>query len=80
MSVLPFGRRLYAAKAFEAQTEVGRFEASGTLCGHIDFVGPFSGTYVLSPDEVLILIAALQGARDDVLRNSDPIGDPRLVG
>jgi hypothetical protein len=71
---------LYAAKPFSAQTAFGKFQASGTLCGHVDFAGPFKGTYDLSPDEVLSLIVMLQNARADVLKNSRPFNDPRLVG
>lgn len=78
-NVIALRPALYEAKAFSAMTEAGKFTASGTLCGHVDFVGPFAGTFVLSPDEILSLVAMLQGARDDVLRNADPLGDPRLV-
>jgi len=66
---------LYEAKEFRA----GTFRASGTLCGHIDVAGPFAGTLVLSPDEVLDLIFMLKHARDDVLQNARPDSDPRLV-
>ena len=80
MTVVPFNPpRLYAAIRFEARTAFGQFAASGTLCGHIDFVGPFKGTYALSPDEVLAIIVMLQQARTDVLSNSDPLNDPRIV-
>jgi hypothetical protein len=78
-NVVPFRPLLYEAKSFEADTAFGKFAASGTLCGHIDFVGPFRGTYALSPDEASRLIAMLQQARADVLSNSDPLHDPRLV-
>lgn len=74
-SVIPFAPRLYEAKRFEA----GQFAASGTLCGHIDFVGPWKGSYALSPDEALAVIVMLQQARADVLEHSDPLGDPRIV-
>lgn len=70
--------RLYEAKSFEATTRLGQFAASGTLCGHIDFIGPFQGCYPLSPDEAFALIVMLQQARADVLENSNPNGDPRL--
>lgn len=73
--IVPFKPKLYEAKRFAA----GGFEASGTLCGHIDFVVPSGGTHVLSPDEALAVIAMLQGAREDVLANSDPLHDPRIV-
>lgn len=72
--------RLYEAKTFTAQTAAGVFSASGTLCGHIDFVGPFRGTYILSPHEISNLIIILQRAKEDVLINSDPLHDPRLTG
>lgn len=79
MSVVQLRPRLYEAKPFKATTEAGAWEASGTLCGHIDFVGPFKGTYVISPDEALALIVMLQNARQDVLDHSDPLGDPRII-
>lgn len=72
--IVPFRPRMYEAKRFVA----GDFEASGTLCGHIDFVVPLGKTYSLSPDEALALIAILQGVREDVLNNSDPLHDPRI--
>ena len=80
--IVPMKRnpRLYEAKRFNADTALGEFAASGTLCGHVDFIGPFKGTYCLSPDEVLGLITMLQQARIDVLSNSDPVDDPRLYG
>lgn len=84
-TVIPFRRpvaavsKLYEAKGFSAQTEFGEFLASGTLCGHIDFATPKSGTFTFSPDEVVAIIAMLQGARTDVLNNSEPLTDPRLV-
>lgn len=71
--------RLYEAKAFKANTQFGPFEASGTICGAIDFVGPWKGSYPLSPDEALAVIIMLQNARADVLKNSDPLTDPRIV-
>lgn len=80
MSVIEFKppSNLYTAKAFTAQTAVGPFGASGTICGHIDIIGPFQGTYCLSPDEVESLIIMLKQARGDVLDNANPNGDPRL--
>ena len=72
--------KFYEAKAFRAEIEGGTILVSGTLCGHIDVAMPHGGTYVLSPDEVLSLVLALQGARNDVLRNSRPFDDPRLIG
>ena len=79
MSVVSFKpSKLYAAKVFTARTEFGDFGASGTLCGHIDFIGPWRGSYPLSPDEALAVIVALQQARADVLTNSDPLGDSRI--
>lgn len=78
-NVVTLCARLYEAKAFNADTEYGRFTACGTRCGNIDFAGPSTGTYPLSPDEVLALIVMLQRARDDVLENSEPLNDPRIV-
>lgn len=69
-------RKLYRAERFES----GEFAASGTVCGCVDVVGPFPGTLVLTPDEVVGLIGILRAARADVLANSDPFGDPRLYG
>lgn len=69
----------YRAKAFKAETVYGAFQVSGTLCGHIDVAVPQGKTLALSPDEVLALLQALQGARKDVLENSRPFDDPRLV-
>lgn len=79
MTIIPFRPPLYEAKSFKAQTFYGQWQASGTLCGHIDFVGPFNGTYSLSPDDLLSVIIMLQRARQDVLDNSDPEHDPRIV-
>ena len=80
MPVVPFKPlKSYVAKAFAAHTEFGNFGASGTLCGHIDFVGPWQGSYPLSPDEALAIIVALQQSRADVLNNADPLSDPRII-
>lgn len=78
-TVVELKPKLYEAKLFGASTLAGDFHAAGTLCGCIDFVGPFRGTYTLSPTEVESLISMLQKARKDVLENSDSYGDPRLV-
>jgi hypothetical protein len=73
MTVIPI-RTEYEARQFE----VHGFKISGTLCGHIDFAVPNGKTYVLSPDEMADLIAAMQAARHDVLENSRPSSDARL--
>ncbi len=78
-NVVPLRPRLYEAKEFSARTVCGFFQASGTLCGHIDFLGPWGGTFVLSPDEAHAIILMLQQVRDDVLKHSDPLHDPRLI-
>lgn len=79
-NVVPLQPPLYEAKLFKAGTALGQFSASGTLCGHIDFLVPSSGSiYPLSPDEALAVIVMLQQARADVLANSDPFNDPRLI-
>lgn len=70
---------LYEAKKFTANTGFGQFVASGTICGSIDFAGPFAGCYPLSPDEALAIIVMLTNARADVLNNSNPQHDPRIV-
>jgi hypothetical protein len=75
---VPFKKPVYEAKVFTANTEFGRFTASGTLCGHIDFRGPFQATYPLSCDEALALIVMLKQARSDVLNHSDSLHDPRI--
>jgi hypothetical protein len=64
-NVVPLKPPLYEAKPFTANTIYGEFKASGTLCGHIDFVGPFKGCYSVSPDEALAIIVMLQQARAD---------------
>lgn len=69
---------LYYAKEFHADTAFGLFAASGTICGRIDFIGPFEGSYPLSVDEISALIVMLQNARSDVVDNSSPLSDPRL--
>jgi hypothetical protein len=79
VSVIQLRPALYEAKAFSAQTEYGEFKASGTLCGNIDFVGPFKNTFTISPDEALSVIIMLQNARADVLDNSRPYSDPRII-
>lgn len=71
---------LYTAKSFSARTGPGEFSCSGTLCGHIDLATPEGLTYPLSPDEVFALIHALQNSREDVLQNSRPLSDPRIIG
>ena len=80
MTIIPFKpRQLYEPTLFAANTEFGRFTASGTLCGHIDFAGPFRGTYPLSPDEALAIITMLTQALADVLDHADPLHDPRII-
>lgn len=79
MTIVPFSKPLYTAEEFRVETEIGLFRLSGTLCGHIDFVGPWKGTLCLSPEEAFLLGHALLAARKDVLQNSDPLHDPRLV-
>jgi len=78
MPVVPFRPNLYEAAAFPVNTAEGRFIASGTLCGNIDFATP-DGTWCLSPDEAAALAIALKCARGDVLDNSDPLHDPRII-
>ena len=72
-------RRWYRAKPFRAGTVYGDFRVSGTLCGHIDVAVPQGNTLALTPDEADALIRALTDARRDVLANSDPFNDPRIV-
>jgi len=79
VNVIQLRPKLYDAKQFKVRTVFGEFIASGTLCGHIDFAGPFKGIYPLSTDDALALIIMLKNARADVLENSDPLHDPRIV-
>jgi hypothetical protein len=74
-SVVPLRRREYTAKQFES----GHYKVSGTLCGAID-ISDGHRTHCLTPDEVAGFIAILHAARADVLSNSDPYNDPRVVG
>jgi hypothetical protein len=77
--VIQLRPRSYTAKPFRAETVYGVFHVSGTLCGHIDVALPQGKTLALSPNEVLALVQALQGAREDVVNNSRPFDDPRLI-
>lgn len=70
---------LYQAKPFSAETPAGVFRMSGTLCGCIDFHVPGAGTYPLTPDETWAIAQALLNARQDVLDNSRPLSDPRIM-
>lgn len=75
VTVIPFKAQEYTATPFEANG----FTASGTLCGHVDLALPHGKTYQLSPDEVRDLIMILRSAVDDVLQNSNPLTDPRII-
>lgn len=77
--IIELHSQLYEAKAFKATTRYGEWKASGTICGNIDFIGPFKGNYNMSPDEMQSIIIMLQNAREDVLVNSRPYSDPRIV-
>ena len=79
MSIVQFKPREYTAKQFTAEVGGKVWLFSGTLCGAVDMATP-DGTWCLTPDEILHVIAALQSARDDVLQNSNPNSDPRLLG
>jgi hypothetical protein len=87
MTVIAFPARAreYVAKQFES----GPFVASGTLCGCVDFcdrVGwnnedpALRRTWTLTVPELDGLITILKAARDDVVNNSQPFTDPRIVG
>lgn len=69
----------YDAKLFTVDTVYGEFKIAGTLCGAIDVALPIGKTLTLTPDEAQALIIALTNARDDVLQNSRPFDDPRLI-
>lgn len=79
MSVVQFKPKEYAAKQFTATVDGKDWLFSGTLCGGVD-MATSAGTFCLTPDEIPCVIAALQSARQDVLENSNPNGDPRIVG
>lgn len=79
MSIVQFQPREYTAKQFTAAVGGKTWLFSGTLCGAVD-MATSNGTWCLTPDEIPLVIAALQSAREDVLKNSKPYSDPRLVG
>ena len=78
-NIVPFAAPLYSAKQFTAQVDGKEWLFSGTLCGNVD-MATTAGTFCLTPREVRAIIAALQSAQMDVLQNSNPNGDPRIVG
>jgi hypothetical protein len=77
MTVVAFPARAreYVAKPFES----GPYRMSGTLCGAIDITDGHL-THCLTPDEIGDLIIVLHAVRADVLTNSRPFTDPRIVG
>ena len=80
MSVIPFQRKSYEAKRFDAPVGCAKFEIAGTLDGFIDFALPSRGTYQLTLDEARAIVAALNSAIDDVKANClydrDPLLEP----
>ena len=64
-NVVQFPARTYTARLFMAC----EFKVSGTLDGYIDFAVPNGKTFPLSPDEVVMLVTALNGALEDVRAN-----------
>jgi len=70
--------RLYAANQFTAKIGIVIWKFSGTLCGCVDMATD-AGTFCLTPDEITAVIAALQSAREDVLKKSNPYSDPRIM-
>ena len=74
-NVYPFQ---YSAKQFTAEVDGVTWLFSGTLCGSVDIATP-AGTFCLTPDEILAVIAALNSARQDVLKGARPYSDPRIV-
>lgn len=78
-NVVEFRPKEYTAKPFTAATIYGEFKISGTLCGSIDLAIPQSVTLAITPDEALSIIRALTAAREDVLENSRPFDDPRII-
>lgn len=79
MTVVSFPSKEYTAKSFEVTTIFGNFKISGTLCGAVDFATPQSGTYTFTVEELDCLIDALSKSRKDVVENSKPFDDPRLI-
>ena len=78
--IVPFKPREYTATSFRCSSIYGEFVASGTLCGNVDFVVPQTGFVLnLSIDEIDHLIEILNMARKDVVENSNPYGDPRIL-
>lgn len=82
--VVTIRAKFYDAKLFRAPTELGEFQAAGTLEGEIDFVVPRvpgrkGGTWGLTIAEAKAVIAMLQRAVSDVTANCIPGADPRLV-
>ena len=76
--VVPFRQRTYAAKGFTVETSFGTFKISGTLEGHVDLAVPNGGTYALTQDEMRLLLAAMNGALEDVHSNCLYDGDALL--
>lgn len=69
-------QREYIAK----EVTSGPFEMSGTLCGCVCFHDESSpGTWCLTIPELDHLIGSLQAVREDVVKNSRPYGDSRIV-
>ena len=77
-NVCQFDKKLYQAQQYAARSIHGEWVASGTLCGHIDFVIPGYGTLVLDPVEARAVAQMILSSCVDVLANSDPNNDPRL--
>jgi hypothetical protein len=74
MSIVPFRSPEYVAKVFKS----GPFTASGTLCGCVDFTDGVR-TWCMTVPELDALVAMLEYARADVVKNSRPFTDPRIV-
>ena len=73
--IVQFKPREYTAKQFTS----GQFEMSGTLCGNVDFTDGVSGTWCLTVPDLDHLIASLRAVREDVVNNSQPFTDKRIV-
>lgn len=69
MSILPFRRKTYVAKPFEAPCGPGVFKLSGRLDGYVDFALPVGKTYQLTIGEARALLVALNGVLADVEHN-----------
>lgn len=72
------GDRLYNAKRFPVTIEGAEWSCSGMIEGLIELHTP-DRSWPLTPDEAHALVIALSNSRIDVLENSRPNCDPRII-